>query len=396
MPAAASSISYSSKIKPRPIVKKEPLFKNEPLATPSQPSLVSVVLPNLPFSSKTSRNTRLKGRAPSLLPPATKTSACSKGKVPATKKATSKQKREPTPSNDENKNEDANKDDEEDAAPVSAVLIHAQPLLDADGSDDPDAIHPRPSNLKVGRPPKHAWSYSVKSEKGVNAPSYVGFAARGEHALPGPPSEEALSVEDFPNLEESTYFNPSCCHGCNNNSLKNGPCTCKLCKWGVGCANCVKSGKARCTFALNAPKFLAATERTFAMNALCMAQQRAAYEEFWELVGATKFIEATYPTMHTIGPCFQDEAALRKFTGFSMQDINQALTILNELDLFSKPLAPFNHPLPFLQSLLERMADPIPMVEEPVITKNEQMNEDIDDPQTAKPTSPATIPQEGS
>ncbi|KJA12990.1 hypothetical protein HYPSUDRAFT_209919 [Hypholoma sublateritium FD-334 SS-4] len=176
MPAAASSVSYSSKNKPCPIVKKEPLFKNKPLATPSRPSPVSVVLPNLPSSSKTSRNTRSKGRAPSLSPPATKTSARSKGKAPVTKKATSKRKREPTPSNDEDEDDDANKDDEEDA----------------DGSDDPDTIHPRPSNLK--------------SEKGVDAPSYSGFAARGEHALPGPPSEEALSVEDFPNLEESNFF----------------------------------------------------------------------------------------------------------------------------------------------------------------------------------------------
>ncbi len=127
-----------------------------------------------------------------------------------------------------------------------------------------------------------------------------------------------------------------------------------------------------------------------------MSQQRAAYEEFRELVGAAKFIEATYPAMHAIGPCFQDEAALKKFAGFSMQDINKALTILNELDLFSKPLAPFDHPPPFLQSLLERTADPIPTVEEPAITKDEPMNEDVDDPQTAKPASPAAIPQEGS
>ncbi|KJA12554.1 hypothetical protein HYPSUDRAFT_210397 [Hypholoma sublateritium FD-334 SS-4] len=301
-------------------------------------------------------------------------------KAPATKKAASKRKRKPTPSND--KDDNANKDNEEDA----------------DGSDDPDTIHPRPSNLKVGRPPKRARSSSIKSEKGVDAPSYSGFAARGEHALPGPPSKEALSVEDFPNLEESNFFNPPCCHGCNNNSLKNGPCTCKLCEWGVSCANCVKSGKARCTFALNALEFLAATERTFAMNAahpqnlraslnrinfhlssarysfqLYVAQQRAAYEEFQKLVGAAKFIEATYPTMHAIGPCFQDEAALKKFAGFSMQDINKVLTILNELDLFSKPLAPFDHPPPFLHSLLERTADPIPT-----------------------PASPAAIPQEGS
>ena len=72
----------------------------------------------------------------------------------------------------------------------------------------------------------------------------------------------SLSFSNF-----SFSENPPCCHGCNNNSVKNGPCTCKLCEWGVGCANCVKSGKARCTFALNAPEFLAATERTFAMNA---------------------------------------------------------------------------------------------------------------------------------
>ena len=190
MPAAASSVSYSSKNKPRPIVKKEPLFKTEPLATPSRPSPVSVVLPNLPSSSKTSRNTRSKGRAPSLSPPATKTSTRSKGKAPVTKKVASKRKREPTPSNDEDEDDDADKDDEEDA----------------DGSDDPDAIHPRPSNLKVGRPPKRPRSSSIKSEKVVGAPSYSGFAARGEHALPGPPSEEALSVEDFPNLEESNFF----------------------------------------------------------------------------------------------------------------------------------------------------------------------------------------------
>ncbi|KJA13121.1 hypothetical protein HYPSUDRAFT_209801 [Hypholoma sublateritium FD-334 SS-4] len=223
MPAAACSVSYSSKIKPCPIV-KEPLFKNEPLATPSRPSPVSVVLPNLPSSSKTSQNTRSKGRAPSLSPPAPKTS---------------------------DKDKDANKDDEEDA----------------DGSDNPNAFHPRPSNLKVGRPPKRTWSSSVKSEKGIDALSYAGFAACSKHALPGPPSKEALSVKDFPNLEESTYFNPPCCHGCNNNSFKNGPCTCKLCKWGVGCTNCIKLGKVCCTFALNAPEFLTATEHTFAMNA---------------------------------------------------------------------------------------------------------------------------------
>ncbi|KJA13122.1 hypothetical protein HYPSUDRAFT_209802 [Hypholoma sublateritium FD-334 SS-4] len=100
--------------------------------------------------------------------------------------------------------------------------------------------------------------------------------------------------------------------------------------------------------------------------------------------------------MHAIGPCFQDEAALRKFAGFSMQDINQVLTILNELDLFSKPLVPFDHPPPFLHSLLEWMADPIPMVKEPAITKDEPMNKDVDDSQTAKPASPTAIPQEGS
>ncbi|KJA15569.1 hypothetical protein HYPSUDRAFT_207776 [Hypholoma sublateritium FD-334 SS-4] len=66
IPAAASSISYSSKNKPRPIIKKELLFKHEPLATPSRPSPVSVILPTLPSSSKASRNTRSKGRAPTM------------------------------------------------------------------------------------------------------------------------------------------------------------------------------------------------------------------------------------------------------------------------------------------------------------------------------------------
>lgn len=75
---------------------------------------------------------------------------------------------------------------------------------------------------------------------------------------------------------------------------------------------------------------------------LGVSEHRAGLLELEQLVCTAKFIEKTYPAMHTFGSCFKDDEALKQFTSFSLDDINTTLKFLADNDLLAAPLPPLD------------------------------------------------------
>ncbi len=74
---------------------------------------------------------------------------------------------------------------------------------------------------------------------------------------------------------------------------------------------------------------------------LAQSQHRAGLEEFARFVETARFIDEHLPPMHAIGPAFDTQEALRHFSGCSITDLLQSMTLLHEADM--GPYLP-NHP----------------------------------------------------